>query len=142
MASISSVITGGFGTPGSASLVITDGFGTGATAPPVVQSSATGSDGYALTYSQYKRLLDRLKRRRKKLTEEEVSLVEQAYEELPEERREAIAEQAAPVFKDEDRKRIDAQMSARKVEAVRAIVAEWQRYQQDREDEELVLLTL
>lgn len=28
MASISSVITGGFGTPGSASLVITDGYGT------------------------------------------------------------------------------------------------------------------
>lgn len=111
-----------------------------ATAQPA--TSATGSDGYALTYSQYKRLLDRLKRRRKKLTEEEVSLVEQAYEELPEERREAIAEQAAPVFKGEDRKRIDAQMSARKVEAVRAIVTEWQRYQQDREDEELVLLTL
>ena len=33
MASISSVITGGFGTPGSAALVITDGYGTGATAP-------------------------------------------------------------------------------------------------------------
>lgn len=32
MASISSVITGGFGTPGSASLVITDGYGTGAAA--------------------------------------------------------------------------------------------------------------
>jgi hypothetical protein len=33
VASISSVITGGFGVPGSASLVITDGFGSGATAP-------------------------------------------------------------------------------------------------------------
>lgn len=33
MASISSVITGGFGTPGSASLVITDGFGTAGVTP-------------------------------------------------------------------------------------------------------------
>lgn len=34
MASISSVITGGFGVPGSASLVITEGFGTAGVAPP------------------------------------------------------------------------------------------------------------
>ena len=34
MASISSVITGGFGVPGSAFLVITDGFGTAGVAPP------------------------------------------------------------------------------------------------------------
>ncbi len=33
MASVSSVITGGFGVPGSASLVITDGYGIGAAAP-------------------------------------------------------------------------------------------------------------
>lgn len=36
MASISSVITGGFGVPGSASLVITDGYGTAGTLPPTV----------------------------------------------------------------------------------------------------------
>lgn len=34
MASISSVITGGFGTPGSAYLVITDGYGTAGATPP------------------------------------------------------------------------------------------------------------
>ena len=42
MASISSVITCGFGTPGSASLVITDGFGTaGVTPAPSVQPTPT-----------------------------------------------------------------------------------------------------
>ncbi len=43
MSSISSVITGGFGVPGSASLVITDGYGTaGVFVPPVVTSSPGG----------------------------------------------------------------------------------------------------
>lgn len=42
MASISSVITGGFGVPGSASLVITDGYGTAGVTPPPAPSSSVG----------------------------------------------------------------------------------------------------
>ena len=40
--SISSVITGGFGTPGSAFLVITDGFATAGAVPPVVVTQTGG----------------------------------------------------------------------------------------------------
>lgn len=43
--SIASVITCGFGVPGSASLVITDGYSTAAVAPPVVTTTQTGGGG-------------------------------------------------------------------------------------------------
>lgn len=140
--STASVITGGFGPPGSASLVITDGYAT-VGAAPVVEDRPLVGDGYGLTYSQYQRLLARIKRKRRRLTEDEVSLVEQAYDELPEEAREQIEQQAAPVLKrisDEDRARIDALMSERKRAAVVAIVEAWQRHQHEREDEELLLI--
>lgn len=46
MASISSVITSGFGVPGSASLVITDGYGTaGVVVPPVVVQNIVSAGG-------------------------------------------------------------------------------------------------
>ena len=57
MASISSVITGGFGTPGSAALVITDGYGTGAAAPPVVGTVGSGS-GWHIDFAGIEKRID------------------------------------------------------------------------------------
>jgi hypothetical protein len=114
-----------------------------AVTPPPSDTPALVGSGYGLTHSQYQRLLERIKRKRRRLTDDDVSLVEQAYEELPETQREQIEQQAAPVLKrvsNEDRARIDALMSERKRAAVVVIVEAWQRHQREREDEELMLI--
>lgn len=82
-------------------------------------------------------------KKRRKLTEDEVVLVEQAYEQLPEPVQEEIAEVAAPVLVgDGTKQRIAALMSERKREAIAAIVNAYIKHEQEREDEEIVLLTL
>lgn len=45
MASISSVITGGFGVPGSAALVITDGYGTAGVVVPPTATNIVSAGG-------------------------------------------------------------------------------------------------
>ena len=69
-----------------------------------------------------------------------MELVKAAYDALPEEVQESIAEQAAPVLVDTDgeRRRIDARMSERKRAAVAAIVEAYLRQQQQDEDDFVV----
>jgi len=58
VASISSVITGGFGVPGSASLIITDGYGTAGVTPIVVADAGGYGPGWNIDFEGIRKRID------------------------------------------------------------------------------------
>lgn len=123
-ASIGSVITGGFGPPGSAALVITDGFGIGAA---IVQDTSLDTHDGGFWAREYRKMLKWLSAKPAKKKDDREDQVKEAVAVIRQEVPQGVAELeriVAPVSSrlESGAVRIDYEALASDIERVKAVL--------------------